>query len=365
MRVAPFVLSSLVGCSPRLTEESVGGRRHLFGTVESSSKGTARFVIPVEDLDSALLVTGQVPAPWGVHVRSVRAPDNTEVFRAFEWNASPYNKTNGGFVSTVATLNWPVAATDPGLSPGRWEIEMGVVDADQQYTRQQVAVDVLLKEDVDPTAGALSVAIVFTGGVEDDPGLREAVDEAKAIWTEMYAAFGVDVTFEADFGYDQAEVGPPALGEEDAYTAIAEQTGIPHVNLVISNEILGFDQVFGIAGDIPGPLVPSNRSGVQVSALLAAGPDGRYSDEDIRLLAETMAHESAHFLGLFHPVESSWGAWDLLDDTPECDSEATCVADLSTNLMFPFPVCSVVSCTPQDQVTAEQAEVVQRYTGVD
>ncbi|MCB9688437.1 MAG: hypothetical protein H6738_20855 [Alphaproteobacteria bacterium] len=364
MRVAPLALLSLVACSSKLAEVPAGTRRHLYGAVESSAKGTARVKVPVDPLDSSLLVTAQVPAPWAVHVRSLRSPDGTEVFRAFEWNSSPYNKTNGGFVSTAATLNWPVSSSDPILTPGKWEIEFGVVDAAQQYTKQQVAVDVLLKKDLSYSEGALDVAIVYTGGVQEDPGLRDAVEEAKGIWTQMYASFGVDVRFSKDMGYP-TDIGPPALGDEEAYELIAAQTGIPHVNLVISNEIVGFEQIFGIAGDIPGPLVPTTRSGVQVSAVLAAGPDGRYSDEDVRLLAETMAHETAHFLGLFHPVESSWDAWDVLNDTSECDNETVCKAELGENLMFPFPVCSVVSCVPQNEITLEQAEVVHRYTGVD
>ena len=110
--------------------------------------------------------------------------------------------------------------------------------------------------------------------------------------------------------------------------------------------------------------MPTTRSAVQISSLLASGPDGEFNAEDTRLLAETMAHEVAHYLGLFHPVESTWDAWDVLSDTPECQREGECVDELGDNLMFPFPVCGPSSCTPQDRLTDQQAGVANRYVGV-
>ncbi len=362
-----WTLALLVACGPDLTEVLDGGRRHLYGTVRASPSGTAKVKVQVHPGESAMLVTAEVPRPWAVHVRSLRDPSGVEVFQAFEFNASDHNKTNGGFVASTATLNWPVLEADPGLAPGKWELELGVVDEALQFTQQDVELDVLLKGDLDLGAGRIQVAVVFTGGAEDDLELREAVRDAKEIWTELYATVGMEVSFGDDRGFAVPDVGPPAFGDEAAYREIATQTGVPYVNLVISPEITGtgLEQIFGIAGDIPGPLVPTPRSGVQISATLAAGPDGRFSAEDTRLLAETMAHETMHFLGLFHPVEASYDAWDVLDDTPECSDESGCIDELGSNLMFPFPVCSVASCVPQDDITPLQAAVAQRYTGVD
>lgn len=366
MRLA-WTLLLAAACGSDLDEVLDGGRRHLYGTVRASASGTARLKVPIDPGDAAMLITAEVPRPWAVHVRSLTDPSGTEVFQAFEFVSSDHNKTNGGFVASTATLNWPVLQADPGLAPGKWEIEFGVVDEQLEFTQQDVAVDILLKSDADLGAGAIQVAVVFTGGSEQDEELREAVRDAKEIWRELYASIGIDVQFGDDRGFAVDEVGAPAFGDEGAYREIATQTGVPHVNLVISPRITGtgLEQIFGIAGDIPGPLVPTPRSGVQISATLAAGPDGRFSDEDTRLLAETMAHESMHFLGLFHPVEATYDAWDVLGDTPECATESGCIDELGKNLMFPFPVCSVASCDPQDVITAEQAAVAHRYTGVD
>ncbi|MEM6926414.1 MAG: hypothetical protein AAF602_05770 [Myxococcota bacterium] len=130
-------------------------------------------------------------------------------------------------------------------------------------------------------------------------------------------------------------------------------------------------EIVGLAGGIPGAASATPRSAVQVSTLGAAGTDGRFDGDDIRLLAETMAHETAHYLGLFHPVEAiargtPWSVFDALSDTPRCGSRRTCETRLGSNLMFPFPVCEPgASCDPQEVLTEEQATVMQRYVGVD
>ncbi|MEQ1504678.1 MAG: hypothetical protein ABMB14_20730 [Myxococcota bacterium] len=355
--------TGLAGCGPKFLEEDLGGARHIWTRTNSNRQGTEVVKIQVEDGETAMLATVQVDAPNQVHFRAVRDPADNEVFQAFEWNESPYSKTNGGFVAGVATLNWPIVGDDPELYGGRWELEFGVVDDTQTYIGAPLYLDVLLKRDAAFTSGELAVSIVYTEGLEDDAELRDAVATAQGQWRDLYAAMGIDVSFDS-YAFPDTALGPPAYGTEDAYFDISADTAPRSVNLVISDQIADLPDIFGIAGDIPGPLVPTSRSAVQISALLAAGPDGKFDAEDTRLLAETMAHEVGHYLGLFHPVEATWDAWDVLDDTPECDQDRECVTDLGTNLMFPYPVCGPASCTPQSDTTDEQAAVANRYTGV-
>jgi hypothetical protein len=352
------------GCQPKWLQEDLEGTRHVWTRLNSNRGGTATVRLPVGDGETALLATAEVEAPVQVHFRALRDPQGQEVFRAFEWNSSAYSKTNGGFVSDTVSLNWPVQEGDPGLFGGRWEFELGVVDGNQQYVAAPIWLDVLLKRDEAFDRGALEASIVYTEDLEDDDDLRLAVDEAKEVWRGLYDAMGIDLTFRT-YAFPDGNLGPPAYGDEPAYVDISSDTAPRSVNLVISQQIDGFDDIFGIAGDIPGPLIPTARSAVQVSSLLAAGPDGDFDPEDVRLLGETMAHEVAHFLGLYHPVEQSWDAWDVLPDTPECDTEQQCTDRLSDNLMFPYPVCGPALCLPQDGITDEQAGVANRYVGVD
>lgn len=353
----------LPGCQATFTEETVAGTRHLSAQVTSGVNGAAVVDVPVEEGETALLATAQVASPRQVHFRSLEDPDRRQVFDAFAWNDSPYSKTNAGFIAGTSTLNWPVQLGDPALIAGRWALTLGVVDEGAQYVSAPVAIDIYLKADPDFGTGALAVSIVYAGAVGEDDAVRAAVDAARSQWVDLYAQMGIDVTF-TNYLYTDGTLAAPAFGEEPAYTDIASQTEPRSVNLVLTDVIDEIDGIFGIAGDIPGPLVPSPRSAVLISTDLASGTDGEFSAEDVRLLAETMAHEVGHYLGLYHPVESDFDAWDLLDDTAECVTEGGCIDALGDNLMFPYPVCGAVSCTPQDKLTVEQTEVANRYVGV-
>ena len=82
-------------------------------------------------------------------------------------------------------------------------------------------------------------------------------------------------------------------------------------------------------------------------------------------MCETMAHEAGHFLGLFHPVQFDGDEVvyrDALDDTPACGSRDECEPLLQTNLMYPYVSCGEDECY-QDDLTPEQAGVLQRYAG--
>jgi hypothetical protein len=358
------LLFVLAGCSKGFLEKELAGMRHLSTRLNSNVGGTAQVKIPVLPKDTALLATAQVDPPLQVHFRLLEDPGRREVFRAFEWNDSPYSKTNGGFVADVATLNWPVQEDDPSLTEGKWRVEFGVVDGQQRYTAAPIFLDVLLKDDDEFDSGELAVSIVYTDGLDEDDDLRDAVEQARDLWRDLYEELGIELSFDA-YEFPADELEPPAFGTEQAYSDIADTTEPRSVNLVISERIEGVDEeIFGIAGDIPGPLVPTTRSAVQISAQFAAGTDGEFDDEDIRLLAETMAHEVAHYLGLFHPVETTWDAWDVLEDTSECDSRDECEVELGDNLMFPYPVCIGAVCTPQDLLSEEQTAVVNRNVAV-
>jgi hypothetical protein len=360
----PLLLALVPACTPGLSVEVLGDLRHQYGYAKSTSKGTAKVKVEVFEGDSALQFVADVAAPYQVHVRTVESPDQVQAFSSADWNDNPRSKTNAGFVSAVATLDWPVVPADVQLTPGVWRFELGVVDADQAYVAETVGIDVLSKVDPDFDSGRLTVNIVYTEGLDEDAEVRGAVEDAQRLWADLYQQIGIDVVFE-QFSYDAEELGPPAFAEEERYEDIAAQTSLRGVNLVLSPRIQGLEQIFGIAGDIPGPLVPTRRSAVQVATVSAAGPDLRFSTEETRLLAETMAHETLHFLGLFHPVESTWAAWDVLGDTDECDSETRCRDELGDNLMFPYPVCNGETCRPQSFVSDEQGAVANRAVAVE
>jgi hypothetical protein len=81
--------------------------------------------------------------------------------------------------------------------------------------------------------------------------------------------------------------------------------------------------------------LPSGYSGIVVAARSHAGADGDLDEEEIALLAGTMVHEAGHYLGLNHVVETDVARWDIVEDTIECEDEASCEDELGDNLMYP------------------------------
>ncbi len=340
-----------------------GGIRHSSTRLNSNGNGTGKLKIEVRPGETAMLATASVEPGFEAHVRRLVDPFGQVLFNAFEWSSTSFSKTNAAFVADTVTLNWPVTAFDAPLTPGKYELEFGVVDTTSAYTAQPMFFDAYFKSDESFTDGILQVAIIYAGGLDDDADLRTAVDEATAVWTELYTPMGIRLQFE-EYTYPVGNLQPPAFGTDPAFSDIAGVTADRAVNVVLVNQIDAFEEILGISGDIPGPLLATTRSGVLISATLSAGIDGEFDAEETRLLGETMAHEASHYIGLFHPVETTWDAWDILSDTDECGSEPACVDDLGQNLMFPFPVCGSATCAPQDAITPEQAGVLHRYVGV-
>jgi len=370
-----LLVLALIACQAPLLETSEADLRRLEGTVKTRNNGFRTVDIEVFD-ETSLIVTAQVLSPGQlVHVRQLVDPEGEIVFDAEDW-FSPVDeqKSNAAFLASVSSLNWPVSERDPPLVPGRWTALVGLTDSERAFVRDDVRVDVLLKQDADLDAGRLRIVLLHEE--DEDPGFAVALDQAKAIWTELYGQIGVAVDFE-DWVSSEDDLGAPTAGDP-RYVGIAEDVGVRSIVVALSETIdtssIDIDgalgEIIGLSGGIPGAVVPSQRSAVQVSLLSAACPDGVFSAPEIRLLAETMAHECAHYLGLFHPVEASvggesWAVYDALDDTPRCGSERECVRKLGENLMFPFPICDAGdTCEPQERLSGLQVGVMHRYVGV-
>ena len=154
------------------------------------------------------------------------------------------------------------------------------------------------------------------------------------------------------------------------------------LNLFFVNDIaLGTDglSILGLSGGVPGPpiLQGTRRSGVTVNmgSYLAAlsGGDQMMIDEASRELEIIMAHESGHFLGLYHTVERNGLALpdgeiqgeDPLSDTTTCPdsadadmdgrlSPAECAGMGADNLMFWSPG------NDSRALTSQQGQIVGR-----
>jgi len=111
------------------------------------------------------------------------------------------------------------------------------------------------------------------------------------------------------------------------------------------------------AGGIPGPLGMhgTGASGIAISTDMMDG--------NADMLGRTLAHEIAHYLGLFHTSEQNGAVYEPLADTPECRldrdegsdglSVADCEAHGADNLMF-------WAKTTGTALTEEQRAVLRR-----
>ena len=361
MRWILFFLASSVGCHP-LDEFEVEGLRWLSGEIRTSKDGHKEVRIPVEEADGAMLITLESMPGQLVHAHHLYHPTGATLFDAEVEAREVRSTTSAGFLDSTVTLNWPPLPYTPWLESGDWWIDVGVTDLQGNYERGEVWVDVLLKP-VTPEGGVLPVTMVYAGDAIDDEDLLEGTRAAVEAWRDMYANVGIELEV-IEATYPNADLEPPGYGSPEDYRSISQGSGVGRVNVVVVPALLSEADVYGIAGDIPAPLVTSTDSAVLVSGELARGTDGLFSEEELRLYSETLAHEVGHLLGLFHPVEADFSLWDALEDTEDCEREGACESAMGDNLMFPYPVCSLTECVPQGVLTMDQGGVLQRYVGV-
>jgi hypothetical protein len=359
------VLAGAVACDGG-TETDSEGLHLVNASATSNSNGLASFDVTVDGND-ALLATFSTSDNSVVYVDTVTDPSGADVMVATDlWDDASHNVIGGIFPDKVVSLNWPGIPGESGLASGVYTVKVGLLDPDFYYVSgAAVTFDGALKADSSFDDGTLPVDIVYVGSAIDDPDVAAAMTDALAYWGEIYGAIGVTID-EQDFTYDGPDVmAAPSLGNGSDYVAIANSTRMRGVNVVVVSSIQNGEGLYGLAGGIPGPLASMSNSGVAVSIATNAGPDLVFSDGEIRILGETLAHETGHFTGLFHPVESSFDTWDGLDDTADCANQNACIDALGSNLMFPFPVCDGNSCIPQNELTDQQGAVTNRYAAVE
>ena len=347
----------LISCS---TTELKGGTGYI-QSVRTDSSGRASFEIEIEGPEELFLLTAQANG-W-VAMETITNPQDEVIFNWEEWWDSEESITSAIWpLGWDSTTNWPIRSSDEPLEAGIWTVTVGLFNEDgESMAWRNVTGTVQTKEDLDLTSGSIEITVALTDTVQTDEAVRSAVDQAMARWQEIWQEMNVTATFtiiETDL--NSALPYP----DDEAIAELSEEGSETDVLMIIGETVNDSTDYYGFAGSIPGPLVAASRAAVVVGWLPHAGIDGEFDDQDIRIFGETMAHETGHYLGLFHPVEAEYDGWDALEDTPYCESEAACHALLENNLMFPYPVCGFSTCQPQGELTEEQGGVMHRYVGV-
>ena len=201
------------------------------------------------------------------------------------------------------------------------------------------------------TSGTLNANLFFVGvtglsaaTAPADANFQAVLSKVNAIYAQIGLQFGTvtyiditgaDATTYTDIADDTEFAGLMRLSNNAQAADFA-------INLFFVHSISGGMGAYEILGESPGipgvPIRGSTGSGVAVT--MANFPNGL---DDI---ADTVAHESGHWLGLFHTTESNGLSFDPLPDTPQCPKvpndvnndglvDATeCAALDGPNLMF-------------------------------
>ena len=357
----------LTACGGSWEASDADGLRVLDGTRTSGLNGTNTLRFDVDPGETAFLVTVNPDSPGRAVILDARDDDKQTVYDADALWDDDIVKTGGQFTLSTVSFNWPIEQVDPDLTDGRWRVLVGLLDQDDRFeTGLPSDVRVAFKRDDDFTSGAVRVRLVYVGAVGQNSEVIRATEAAVTQWEQLYDAFGLDLTVRfATNGFD-GPVGAPGEESGDLYETLSAESDVGEITIVLADRIANNPGIQGFSGGVPGPILPSGRSVMVLSATDNAGGDLLFSEQEVRLLAETMAHEVGHYVGLFHPVNLEFNEWDSLTDTPECAAQNACIRELGTNLMYPIPVCDGSgSCTPQTMMTEQQTAVMHRSVWVD
>ena len=329
--------------------------------------------------------------------QSLIKPDGTEAYHDPSGVASSadggtdpsglFAMFGGGQPSTAAfTIPNTTASLNAGLPAGTWKFvvndyanECAGGGCDDGGTNADTYdVSVLLRPL--PAGNNLDVNFYIVGTVNDNSGqpftAASAANDPSAkrmvqTFTSIYNAASIHVrtvTFYDVSGAAQAEFGTnvsaDASGPCDLLDQMFTLSGAHPANTINLFLVQSIRQsasgtqggtVVGVDGSIPGPTTLSGtvHSGAAVSlADLFAGPAFCQAGMDLGScgadrVAYIAAHETGHFLGMFHTTEMEGADFDPLTDTPRCP----CIPCASASDQ---PKCGTSQATGQALVTAQR-----------
>jgi hypothetical protein len=358
----PLIPALLLGCRRAKTEPT--GKLDLETWTEQARDGWLEVQVDVTEAHGAFMVSAQTEKEGAyLSVEEVYDPSGNLVmswedwYESDEWIGEPFF----AWYKDVF-FNWPIRAEDGPLTPGTWSVIVTAVDDWWTYVPAELELSVQRKKDSDPDNGTVQIWIVYAKGIEKEDGVAEAVEGAVEHWERMWQPYGLKLEVE----YGNMPGMDPALpipGENsDEIEQLSARSNGEQIILVIGETVDGDQWTYGMAGGIPGPMVPSDRSAIAISWLVHAGKDASFDEEEIRVFGGSLAHEVGHYMGLCHPVEDGYESWDALADTPTCSNQSSCEEQLGSNLMFPYSICDWTSCAVQERLTDDQVVLSQQFS---
>lgn len=293
----------------------------------------------------------------------IRAPDDSRYYTNENHEAYAPTKMRVGNLDDHLPVLFPVSP-DHDLSAGTWQINAWIASGGAPRT---VSCEAVYRVDEVGSSASVDLRLVFVGldSMEldaargpDDADLQAALSHAGSLWGEAGLSIGeveyldfsgnvdkysvVDIT-----DTDLSELGELVKQDSDAGRALT-------VFLVQEISGSGGATILGLAAGPPGA---ATIGGTSKSGMVVTMADLRADPSSVGLI---LAHEGAHFLGLFHTSEKAGDRHDPLSDTPECSSSANtdgngyvdrneCAGKGADNVMFWAPAVDVSTRMSSDQ----------------
>jgi hypothetical protein len=284
------------------------------------------FVNPPDDLTTTLLVSG-LPSENGV----------------------------AAYAAFSAALNFPNSSAglslDGGLPSGTWTFGVNDYAFECAHTQgcsggsttDTYATSVVVSPGPLPSPGTLAVDIYLVtesldaGAAVSSPAIQAFVARFASFYAQAHICISSftfhDVPAWAQAKYDSVAVDytdtalDPCSDYHQLFTLGESSRSIPlfFIDDITAGNVPPGDEIVGEDGAIPGP--PTFNGTVAGGAVVLAadltstqGCTASFSPNTCGpdRVAAIGAHESGHFLGLFHPTESSGTFFDPLIDTPAC-----------------------------------------------
>ncbi len=260
---------------------------------------------------------------------------------------------------------------DQDITSGDWNIDVWIASGG---TPKTVDCGAVYRVETPGSTATVDINAVFVGldsmGIDastapDDADFQAALDFAETLWADAGLSIGTvnyyDFTgnVERFQVVDVSDTDTSELGElfENDPGGSARALTVYFVEEIASSS---GSTILGIAAGPPGA---ATVSGTSKSGMAVTTADLRESSDDVGLI---LAHEGAHFMGLFHTSEKLATAHDPLDDTPECPASADadsnglldreeCAGKGAENVMFWAP-----SPSSSTTMSADQGWVLRR-----
>jgi hypothetical protein len=342
----------------------VGGAMD-FGSVRAGDSGrlTLAFDVPAPALPFVVVVD---PLPEGgrVALRSVVGPAGEPLFEAGVGGPFVPARTRNESDVFPLTVMLPTA---PELLPaaGRYEVELEVEPGNHVWPA------VIFQQSPRSRLPAILARLWVTGAggldataARADGTLTQALMDADGIFARAGIQLGAVDIFDLRVGSVPLEI----RSDEDllVLSQLIDPTLATPINIVFVESIeIDGQSMRGRTTSVP---LPPMRTGRGHRGVVAIALD-MLPAEPARI-AELLAHELAHALGLQHTSELDGLAHDPLVDTPECPPERAsqstvdgtiflspedCAGLGGDNLLFPTPPSG---SAPQRELSADQVEML-------